>query len=321
MSSLDELNQPLTVGPVGQPFITGPLGSRVRESDCRQTNRMDGGPGGSAGVPDPVNQTGSDIQTGRLKICTVSGPASSEDTSPSSDSGVHSLGEQWENMSTNSMDMESEQNEGLSYGSDTRRRVSDTSIPPNTAEGDRSDCAWTDCVLDRKPDDISSVVIQRDDSEVRFNKLTIYGSEHSMVNSGSVGRNSDIGALSDFSDDDEETEVEHQTVPRTGSDRDYSIEEDSNLCDRPVTKTMTAGDGPDSLDPNDKEYWPTVSRLTRQAFLLDYDSLSDSNYPDVVKNIVRRSRLTIMALEEYDAPPFEQETGCGTPGCQCDECV
>ena len=199
----------------------------------------------------------------------------------------------------------------------TRWRVSDTSIPPNTAEGDRSDCAWTDCVLDRKPDDISSVVIQRDDSEVWFNKLTIYGSEHSMVNSG----NSDIGALSDFSDDDEETEVEHQTVPRTRSDRDYSIEEESNLCDRPVTKTMTAGDGPDSLDPNDKEYWPTVSRPTRQAFLLDDDSLSDSNYPDVVKNIVRRSRLTIMALEEYDAPPFEQETGCGTPGCECDECV
>ena len=104
-----------------------------------------------------------------------------------------------------------------------------------------------------------------------------------MVNSGTDGRNSDIGALSDFSDDDEETEVEHQTVPRTGSDRDYSIEEESILCDRPVKKTMMAGDGPDSLDPNDKEYWPTVSRLTRQAFLLDDDSLSDSNYPDVVK--------------------------------------
>ena len=92
MSSLDELNQPLAVGPVGQPFITGPLGSHVRESDCRQTNRLDGGQGGSAGVPDAVNQTGSDIQTGPLKIGTVGGPASSEYTSPSSDSGVHSLG-------------------------------------------------------------------------------------------------------------------------------------------------------------------------------------------------------------------------------------
>ena len=286
MSSLDELNQPLAVGPVGQPFITGPLGNHVSESDCRRTNRINSGPEGSTGVLDPVNQTGSDIQTDRLKKGTVNGPASSGDTPPSSDSGVHSLGEQWENMSTNYMDMESEQNERPSYGGDTRRRV-----------------------------------IQRDDREVRFNKLTIYGSEHSMVHSGTDGRNSDIGALSDFSDDDEETEVEHQPGPQTGSDRDYSIEEESNLCDRPVTKTVTAGDGQDSLDPNDTEYWATVNRLTRQAFLLDDDSISDSNYPDVVKNLVRRSRLMIMALDEYDAPPLEQQTGCGTPGCQCDECV
>ena len=111
------------------------------------------------------------------------------------------------------------------YGIGTeRQRVSDTSIPPNTEKGDRFDCPWTDCLLERKSDDISSVVIQRDDREVRFNKLTIYGSEHSMVHSGTDGRNSDIGALSDFSDDDEETEVEHQPGPRTGSYRDYAIE-------------------------------------------------------------------------------------------------
>ena len=28
-----------------------------------------------------------------------------------------------------------------------------------------------------------------------------------------------------------------------------------------------------------------------------------------------------MALDEYDTPPLEQQTSCGTPGCQCDECV
>ena len=61
MPSLDELYQPLAVGPVGQPFITGPLGNHV--SDCRRTNRINSGPGGSIGVLDPVNQTGSDVQT------------------------------------------------------------------------------------------------------------------------------------------------------------------------------------------------------------------------------------------------------------------
>ena len=29
----------------------------------------------------------------------------------------------------------------------------------------------------------------------------------------------------------------------------------SSLCDRPITNTVTTGDGRDSLDPNDMEYW------------------------------------------------------------------
>ena len=214
MSSLDELNQPLAVGPVGQPFITGRLGNHVRESDCKLTNQINSGPEGSTGILDPVNQTGRHIQTDRMKIGTVNGQASLGDTPPSSDSGVHSLGEQWENMSTNSIDMKSEQNERPSYGDTTRRCVSDNNIPPNTEERDTIDYPWTYCLLERKSDDISSVVIQRNDREVQFNKVTIYGSEHSMVHSGTDGRNSDIGALSDFSDDDEETGVEQLSACR-----------------------------------------------------------------------------------------------------------
>ena len=49
--------------------------------------------------------------------------------------------------------------------------------------------------------------------------------------------------------------VDHQWGSQTGSDRNYSSEEESNLCDRPVTETATAGDGQDSLDPNNTEYW------------------------------------------------------------------
>ena len=53
--------------------------------------------------------------------------------------------------------------------------------------------------------------------------------------------------------------------------------------------------------------------------MLDDDSLLDSDFPDAVKEVVRRSRLTIMALNEYDAPPFEQRTDGGTPGCSDSE--
>ena len=192
MSSSDEWNQPPAVGPVGKPFITGPLGNHVGESDCRRTIQIRSESESSTGVPDLVIQTGSDVQADHVNIGTANGPAGSGNTPPSSDSGVHSLGEQWENMSANSMDMESEENEKPSYGGDTRQLVSETSRHPNTEEGNRFDCPWTDCVLERKSDDISSVVIQREDREVEFNKLTICESEHSIVYSGTDGRNSDI---------------------------------------------------------------------------------------------------------------------------------
>ena len=87
MPFLDELYQPLAVGPVGPPFITGPLGKHVSEPDCRRTNWIYSGPRGSTGVRNAVNQTGSDVQTDRLSLGTTNGPASSGNTPPSSDSG------------------------------------------------------------------------------------------------------------------------------------------------------------------------------------------------------------------------------------------
>ena len=116
-----------------------------------------------------------------MNIGTANGPADSRDTPPSSDSGVHSLGEQWENMSTNLMDMESVQNEKPSYGGDTSQVVIKNSRPPNTEEGVRVDCPWTVCVLERKSDDISSEAKQREDREVVFNNVTICESEHIIV--------------------------------------------------------------------------------------------------------------------------------------------
>ena len=93
MLSLDELNQPVAVGPVGHPFTPGPVGTHAMVSDDKRMDRRDDSPVGSTGILDPVNQTGSPIQSDFRKIGTINGPASSGDTPPSSDSGVHSLGE------------------------------------------------------------------------------------------------------------------------------------------------------------------------------------------------------------------------------------
>ena len=136
MFSQYEPNQPVAVGPVGQPFTTGPMGTHEMVSNCKRMDRIADSPVGSTEIPDhdPVEQTESPIQTDFMKIVTIDEPASFGDTPPSSDSGVHSLGEQWENMSTSSIDMESEQNERPTNGSPMGRRGSETRVPPNTEE-------------------------------------------------------------------------------------------------------------------------------------------------------------------------------------------
>ena len=75
MSSSGDGNQPPAVGPVGKPFITGRLGDQVSEPDCRRTIQTRSESESATGVPDPVIQTGSDVQTDRVNIGTANGPA------------------------------------------------------------------------------------------------------------------------------------------------------------------------------------------------------------------------------------------------------
>ena len=135
MSSLGDGNQPPCVGPVGKPLITRRLGDQVSEPDCMRTIQTRSESESYTGVPDAVIQTGSEVQPDRVNISTANGPTESRETPPSSDSGVHSLGEQWENMSTNSRDTVSVQNEEPSYGGNTSLVVGMYSRHQNTVEG------------------------------------------------------------------------------------------------------------------------------------------------------------------------------------------
>ena len=161
MFSQYEMNQPVAVGPVGQPFTTGPVGTHEMVSNCKRMDRIADCPVGSTEIPDPAEEMESPIQTDFTSL---------GDTPPSSDSGVHSLGEEWDNMSTRTTDMESEQNERPTNGSPSGQRGGDTRVPPNTEEDED--------IID------------------------------SSVNSGTDGGNSYISVLADFSDDEEESEVE-----------------------------------------------------------------------------------------------------------------
>ena len=110
MFSQSKPNQPVAVGPVGQSFTPSPAGPCGIVYNCKRMGRIAYSPVGSTVIPDPVEQTESPIQTDVMKIVSTDGPASLGDTPPSSDSGIHSLGEQWENMSISTADTEAEQN-------------------------------------------------------------------------------------------------------------------------------------------------------------------------------------------------------------------
>ena len=112
--------------------------------------------------------------------------------------------------------------------------------------------------------------------------------------------------MSDFSDDEDGPQGEVRPNILTERFSDDSIKKKSNNYDRLVPDMPTKGVGSHSLDPNDKEYWTKFLLLTRQAFLLDDVKLSESDYPDAVKEVVLKSRLTIMELDERDDTPLEQ---------------
>ena len=225
-----------------------------------------------AGRPVPVIQTECEVQIDRVNIGIANGPTDSSVTPPSSDSGIHSLGEQWENMSANSMSTESIQTVKTFYGGAMNR--------------------------DRKN--------PQENRKVASFVRTVYGKNDSIDYSTTDSGNSDIAAMSDFSDEDDGPNDEIRPLLLTECLSDDSVRKESNDSARPVPDMTTAGVGPYSLDPNDKDYWTKFRLLTRQAFLLDNVKLSESDYPDAVKEVVTRSRLTVIEFNKGEDQPLEQ---------------
>ena len=127
---------------------------------------------------------------------TTDGQMNLDDTPPSSDSGIHSLEEQWENMSISVVDLESEQNERPTSGSPTGRRGSDPRVPPNTEEEEDINCPWMNCLLEGESNELSSVNGSNYRKDIQYH----------WASSVTDGGNSDTGVLSDFSDYEEDTQ-------------------------------------------------------------------------------------------------------------------
>ena len=170
-------DQPVADGPVGQSFTLGPVGPCGIVSKCKPKDPIADSPVGSTETPDPVDQKERPIQIDIMKIVTTDEPASLVSTPPSSDSGIHSWGEQWENMSISTTDTEAEQNGRPRICTPTGRRVSDTRVPPNTEEDQVITFPWMDCLLNRQSDESSSLGIRNYNRNTRGNENVDFHSD------------------------------------------------------------------------------------------------------------------------------------------------
>ena len=331
---LDELYPPIALGPVGQPFITGPLGDDVSEPDCHRRNRSYGSPEGSTGVLDAVYQTGHDVQTDRLRIGSTNGQASSGNIPQSCDSGVHSWNEQWEYMSENSTYGASAQTVGSDCEDLGRVPLIEIRAPPKMEEEEDSDYPWTDGLLSGKFSGCSSQVVYSVDSRIPYSAVTKCGS----------GRITDIAVLSDFSDDSAETGVRQLSkcrVPVTvqpmlpaedvipmpwdqpvdHANRAVSESKGESPCEETlidgIPSSMYHWDKRVLPGTNDPEFESCALRMMDKALARDVDHRLDKTYPEFIQYMIKSMAIYRNTWDDHDAWLKEQGTICTAPGCQC----
>ena len=189
-------DQPVAVGPVGQSFTTGPVGPCEIRAQCEADDPIADRPVSSTETPDPVDETDGPIQIDVMKIVQTDGPASLVDTPPSSDSGRHSWGEQWDNMSISTADTEAEQNITPRICSQTGRGVTDTRAPPNTEEDKIIICPWMDGLLKGESDDSWASDKRKYNMDYPYNKNVKFNSDRDLTSDDSSWEN-----YEEYSDD------------------------------------------------------------------------------------------------------------------------
>ena len=142
-----------------------------------------------------------------------------------------------------------------------------------------------------------------------------YGKHDSMSDLSSDGRNSDIAAMSDFSEEEDEAweEVGPCEDVQPNIRTDWVGEDTINSGEHSVLLATPTEVTHNVMEHHDEDYWTNFRLLAKQAFKLDDVKLAASSYPDAVKELVVRSRLTIenypsadddsdSALSDYECP-------------------
>ena len=214
----------------------------------------------------------------------------------SSDSGIHSWTEQWENMSENSTD--SSVHHAVVSDQEDAGRVPHLvcRTPPNTEEEDDSDCSDADGLLAMK---LGGYPLEE-----------TYGLDdrtwYSATTGAELDKKTDIAVLSDFSDESSEppagpknwlTKLIMDTVPRDGSWTRWDY-----------------GTLPDITDP---EFTPMIQSMMQQALAHDADPRLDRYYPKLVQILVKAGRMTGEVWAEHDDRLKEEGRICTATNCRC----
>ena len=314
--SKDDSPYPLTLDPVGQPLVTGPPDQHVIELGCGWIDRIQNNPEDSSGILETASRSSSDVSADRLNTGAVGRVATSIGATPSSDSGIHSWKEQWENMSELSSDDASGQPVQPDWSGPERGHTSDIHAPPNTEEEGDSDYPWRDRLVSRIS--CGSLSDTRREEDGGCSCITVSGVARE--------RYTDIAVLSDFSDEVEEADNTQLTddrkpepvqpivilndvapLPVPGEYGRYFAEEF-------MARAMAEGYRPgwwmvwgDTKIPP-KTFKDSVLDLMQEALAKDADAFADSGCDSAVGRFVRMFRL---------AREFCPDLGCTSSGCEC----
>ena len=288
----------------------------MSEPGCGRINRIQEDPGGSTGILDTASQTSSNVSADRLNIGTFGRLANSVDATPSSDSGIHSWKEQWENMSELSSDDASGQPVRSDWSSSGWVHTSDICTPPNTEEEGDSDYPWRDRMVSRKLCGSSSDALYEEND----------GCTYSTVSGVASARYADIAVLSDFSDESEEAERTRLADGRgPGTGQPILVPDD--VAPLPVkggygryfareikALAMTEGYRPESPRVwGDREvlsetFVNGTTHLLQEALAKGEDAFEDDECPAPVRRFLRNMRVSMKVWGEH---------GCTVTGCSC----
>ena len=285
--------------------------------------------------PDPVIRTGPDDRTNNMKLERIKGQSDLSVVSPSSDSGVHSVDEEWDCMSTYSGESDSIQSVKTVYGGVCQtdspvvklrnmdsRGVMDTleerhgdqdSVPSVSTNGHKSDIADMGDFSDEEEEQWEEVEPSED---VQTNVRTECVVNDHMSFLSTIGHNSDIADMGDFSDEENEqweeveTSEDVQTEVRTGGVDNNA----SNSCARSELPKKPTVVIPHCMEIHDEDYWTNFRFQAKQAFKLDNVALAASDFPIAVKELVVKSRVTMKDINDRAERQYEEEEGWEAAG-------